>query len=438
MPRTRKSNKSSVLGLAVLFVNALAASALASDVYINLAGRSGQDQVALGMPPFIAERTGSGEEALAARKIQEIIRQDLLFSRYVAISQDGPPFTGANAKSISAQWKTRGSGWLLTGKASLAAPKIAVTIQLINLDSGEAAFERYYRQDQQYLRSSGHRIADDIVRALTGKPGIAHTQIAFSGLVSGHKEIFIMDYDGENLKQLTRDGSIDLLPRFSPSLKQLAYTSYKAGNPDLYLLDLERGQTRLLSREQGLNIAGGFSPDGSQLLMTMSAQKNPNVYLKTLSDGSLTRLTQHFGVDTSPTFSPDGAQVAFVSDRSGNPQIYVMALATQKAKRLTHNMNWCDSPAWSPTGEWVVFAGRYDVHDKMDIFLVDLTGNQVRQLTHGEGSNEDPSWAPDGRFIAFSSNRAGHSEIFVMDADGSAPHKLAETPMATFTPTWSH
>src|SRR5207245_2881547 len=110
----------------------------------------------------------------------------------------------------------------------------------------------------------------------------------------------------------------------------------------------------------------------------------------------------------------DGAQVAFVSDRSGNPQIYTMTMETQKAKRLTRNMNWCDSPAWSPTGEWIVFAGRYDLHDKMDIFLVDVTGNQVRQLTHGEGSNEDPSWAPDGRFIAFSSNRGGRPEIFVM------------------------
>ncbi|MDD5628499.1 MAG: Tol-Pal system beta propeller repeat protein TolB, partial [Elusimicrobia bacterium] len=60
------------------------------------------------------------------------------------------------------------------------------------------------------------------------------------------------------------------------------------------------------------------------------------------------------------------------------------------------------------------------------------------QLTHGEGANENPTWSPDGRFLAFSSTRNGRSELFVMDSDGSAPHRLADIPGNTTTPTWSN
>jgi TolB protein len=171
--------------------------------------------------------------------------------------------------------------------------------------------------------------------------------------------------------------------------------------------------------------------------MTLSRQRSPNLYVRSMTDGSVTQLTQHFGADSSPTFSPDAGQVAFVSDRSGNPQIYVLDMTTQRAKRLT-NLNWCDSPSWSPTGEWIAFAGRANVKDKLDIYLVDVTGSQIRQLTSQAGSNENPSWSPDGRFLVFTSTRNGKKpELFVMDNDGSAPHRLAELPGGSYTPNWS-
>ena len=317
-----------------------------------------------------------------------------------------------------------------------AGGKLLLDAKLIDAARNEPLFSRHYRQDAAYKRSLAHKLADDVVHAVTGKIGIAHSQLAFVNNRSGSKEIFIADYDGENVRQLTKHGSISLLPRWSPDRKRIAYTSYVEGNPDLWIMDLTTGKTSKVSDDQGLNIAGGFSPDGTQLLMTLSRQKSPNLYLKNFTDGSVTRLTHHFGADSSPTFSPDARQVAFVSDRSGNPQIYVLDVNTQRAKRLT-NMNWCDSPSWSPTGEWIAFAGRAHNKDKMDIFLVDVTGTQVRQLTRGEGTNENPAWSPDGRFLAFTSTRNGRPQLFIMDADGSAPHKLADIPGASTTPDWS-
>ncbi|MEK7859673.1 MAG: hypothetical protein AAB320_11100 [Elusimicrobiota bacterium] len=426
-------------GLVLLGLLALCpgpARAEGSDVYINLSGKAGEPpKLAMAMPPFIGEDPAKGEDTLLARNVQEIVRGDLLFSRYFNLLEEGPHFNGTNLEEIGRDWKVKGAGWLLTLKASSGA-KAALTVRLTDLNGGQAVFERYYKQDAAFLRTAAHRISDDLVQALTGRAGIARTAIAFANDQTGHKEIYMMDYDGASLRALTRDNSIALLPRFSPDRKLIAFTTYKDGNPDIFAIDLLQGRTRPLSTEQGLNIAGGFSPDGTQLLMTLSRQKSPNLYVKTLADGTLTRLTQHFGADSSPTFSPDGSQAAFVSDRSGNPQVYLLDMRTERAKRLT-SLNWCDSPAWSPTGEWVAFAGRANQKDKMDIFLVDVTGNQIRQLTRGEGSNENPAWSPDGRFLVFTSTRNKRSELFVMDSDGSAPHRLVEVQGRSFTPSWS-
>lgn len=391
----------------------------ATEVHIKVGGKGSDVRVPLELTPFAAQ-TGKTADAELATQLTEIVRADLLFSRHFELVAG----------------KEQGAAWRLEGTASVNADQIALSAKLVDLASGDSAFERYYRQDARFPRSAAHKLADDVVRQLTGKTGIAHTQIAYSVMQGGKKEIWLADYDGANARQLTRHASISILPRLAPDRRSVIYTSYKDGNPDLFRLDLANGGLKALSNDQGLNVGGGFSPDGTQLLMTLSRQRSPNLYLKSLSDGSVTQLTQHFGADSSPTFSPDAQQVAFVSDRSGNPQIYVLDLTTRRARRLT-SLNWCDSPSWSPTGEWIAFAGRQNPLDKLDIYLVDVTGGQMRQLTRLAGSNENPTWSADGRFLAFTSTRDGKSQLFVMDADGSAPHKLLDAPGPVGTPDWS-
>jgi TolB protein len=410
------------LALAALLA---APAAAQTEVRMSVGGENGAPLPVLALPAWTAADVKKGDDALLAKSLRDIVRSDLFLSRRFDVKDENPGEPAA-----------AGPTWRLKAAAGREGGKITVQVRLENGAGGEAVFERFYKQDAAWPRPLAHRVADDVVKAATGRDGIARTRIAFINNATGHKELYVMDYDGDSPKRLTDDKSIDLLPRFSPDGGRLAYTSYKDGNPDLFMLDLETGRAITVSDEQGLNVAGGFSPDGSKLLMTLSRGKSPNLYLKDLSTGAVERLTFHFGADSTPTFSPDARQVAFVSDRSGNPQIYVLNLANKQARRLT-NLNWCDSPAWSPTGEWIAFAGRANRKDKMDVFLVDVTGGQIRQLTHGEGSNEDPTWSPDGRLLAFSSTRDGRPQIYVMDADGSAPRRVADVPGSSTTPHWS-
>ncbi|MBI4425088.1 MAG: PD40 domain-containing protein [Elusimicrobia bacterium] len=405
-----------------------------AEVYIGVAGDAAAGpQWTIGLAAFEAEGNDAEARKLG-HQLRSVLRDDLLASRYFRALD---PVAGADPADPE-PWTRAGAGFLLSARVAQAGSRAALTARLKDLGAGEPVLERYYRQDAKFWRSLAHRVADDIVRQLTGKTGIAHSQLAFVNDQTGSKELYLIDYDGEGLRRLTADGTITLLPRWSPDGKRLAYTSYKRGNPDLIEMNLEKGTSRVLSARQGLNLAGGFSADGRQLVLTLSQQKNPNIYQLDTADLSVKALTSHFGVESSPTFSPDGGQVAFASDRSGNPQIHLLDVATGRIKRLTR-MNWCDSPAWSPTGEWILFSGRANAKDPMDIFIVDVTGAHIRQLTHGEGSNEDPAWSPDGRFIAFTSSRGGgrRRRLYVMDADGSAPRLAADIPGRSFTPSWS-
>lgn len=69
-----------------------------------------------------------------------------------------------------------------------------------------------------------------------------------------------------------------------------------------------------------------------------------------------------------------------------------------------------------------------------DIYLINVDGSGLRKLTSGSGLNGSPSWSPDGRQIVFSSNRDGMHKIYVMNADGSNQHAVADRGTQ---PSWS-
>ncbi|MDE2291629.1 MAG: Tol-Pal system beta propeller repeat protein TolB [Elusimicrobia bacterium] len=418
---------------AVLLLAALlAAPARAADVYIGVSGSSSRQTFSLGLAAFEPADPKSREDAEEGRLVREVVRADLLFSRSFDVL-DQPP---AADKDPLAAWKSAGAAFLLKASARRAADSLFVEASLTDLGSGQALFSRQYRQKEADWRQLAHTLSDDVVRQVTGRAGIATSHIAFVNNQTGDKEVYIADYDGQDVRRVTANRSLNLLPRWRPDGRALAFTSYKEGNPDLYLYDFTQGVLSVVSNRQGLNVAGGFSPDGGSLAITMSRGRQPNIFVVDMNTLTSRQVTNGYGVDSSPTFSPDGQQIAFVSDRAGNPEVHILELSTGRVRRLTR-LNWCDSPSWSPNGDWIAFTGRAYRKDNLDIFLVDTTGTRLVQLTHGEGQNETPSWSPDGRYLTFSSTREGGvPKIFVMDADGSAPRAIISLKGASSTPNW--
>ncbi len=418
--------------LTVLVFPAFAAAAK-TDVYIGITSTGDKRLPAIGMPPF----KSTGEEAnQAADLIHNVMRADLLFARYFDVTEDGPEFNARKLSATMTSWSKAKASYLLSGEISYADPHYTIKIYVYDLTTRQPVFAKAFKGTQNSLRRLAHIASDQVVAALTGKRGIADTKIAFANNSTRNKEIYVVDYDGENLQKLTNDKSIALLPRWSKD-GRIFYTTYKYRNPDIFAIDLKAGKIAPIILRGGLSLIGGVSPDGKALAFTSSGGSNPSIYIYNLETHTKQRITNKASVDGSPSYSPDGKYITFVSNRGGNPQIYVLELATGETRSLTKNFNWSDSPQWSPTGEWIVFSGREAPYHPMDIFLVDLTGTQLRRLTTDAGSNEDPTWSPDGRFIAFTTTRNGKRQLYMMDMDGSAPHLLANLKGDSFTPHWS-
>jgi len=274
----------------------------------------------------------------------------------------------------------------------------------------------------------GKAIADQAVEAFTGLRGVAETEIAFISNRSGHPEVFIMDADGGRQRPVTRNGSLNAFPSWSPDADSLVYTSYRYRNrPRLFLATrAPRPAGRIL---RGLGggaplYRGAFAPAGSRLAVVMSAGGGTELFTVGLSGGGLLQITRNRAIEVSPTWSPDGERLAFVSDRSGLPQIYVMNARGGRARRITFDGVYNAAPSWSPDGRWIAYQTR--VNGQFDIWLIDPEGRvNVPLVTHAR-SDEHPAWSPDGRRIVFQSGRRGRADLYAIGVNGSDLRRLTE------------
>ncbi|MBZ5643748.1 MAG: translocation protein TolB [Acidobacteriia bacterium] len=294
------------------------------------------------------------------------------------------------------------------------------------------------------VRAFAHQFADEIIGKLSGGlPGIAATQIAFVSNRTGNKEIWTMDYDGENQHPLTQLHTIALTPRWSPDASRIAFTCYAQPNSGSVLTAqiciYSAASNRLISwpRFQGTNSSPAWSPDGSQLMFMSSMYGNPELFITDASGARPKRLTYSNGANTSPTFNPKtGQQVAFVSDRGGIPQLYTMnADGTSQAKVDLADKGYVIDPAWSPNGQLLAFSWRRP-NGNYDLYIMEIVTHQLVELTRDAGRNERPSWAPDGRHIVFESTRTGTRQIWSMLADGTSAHQLTKQGQNE-SPNWS-
>ena len=279
-------------------------------------------------------------------------------------------------------------------------------------------------------RKLAHEFADDIVSLLSGgQPGIAQTKIAYVSAHNGDKEIWEMDYDGANQRQLTHLRTISLTPRWSPDGSRIAFTCYVPyrGAPSAQICMYSTLTNRLIAFPHfpGTTTAPAWSPDGTKLAFMSSRGGGTELY-ESNSDGThMQQITYSAGVNTSPVFNPKtGQQIVFVSDRVGDPVLYLANADGSKVQKIDlPDMGYVVDPAWSPNGQLLAFSWRRPTGN-YDIYVMDIVSHQLVELTKDEGRNERPTWAPDGRHLAFESTRTGTNEIWEMLADGSQPREL--------------
>ncbi len=296
---------------------------------------------------------------------------------------------------------------------------------------------------EDMARTVAHRFADEIIARLGGGiPGIAETKIYFISSRGGAKEVWAMDYDGQNQHAITHLGTTSLSPRVSPDNSRVAFASLgrEGWSIRMYSLDLGRLVAFPAGTAGGSNFSPAWSGDGSRIAFSSARSGDPEIWVADAGGGNLRRLTNFRGPDIAPTWNPrTNAQLAWVSGRTGLPQIYTMDQDGANVQRITDG-GYAVSPSWSPNGQLLAFSWnrKYGPGDPggVDIHVIDLATKNYIQLTHESGSNDYPSWAPDGRHIVFERKIGGHTEIWSMLADGTQQQQLTHSGN-NFMPNWS-
>lgn len=166
-------------------------------------------------------------------------------------------------------------------------------------------------------------------------------------------DIFVMDVDGGNVTQLTDTGNGDeWVASWSPDGTELAYDFTPTGREgDIYIMNADGSERRQLTSDPANDTDPVWSPDGTEIAFISERDGDYEIYLINADGTDLRQLTSNVGIDDSdPDWSPDGTRIVFSSDRAtrGSTEIYVMNADGSDVTRLTDNTADDDDPQWAP------------------------------------------------------------------------------------------
>ncbi len=234
------------------------------------------------------------------------------------------------------------------------------------------------------------------------------TEVAFERDTPAGAEIFTMNSDGSNLRQITFDGFPgDLDPAWSPDGTRIAVERFDlaAGRDGIYIMNA----------------------DGSRPVQV------------TQNDARL-------GENAEPQWSPDGTKLVFqiVSDTKGSA-IFTVNLDGTGERRLTPYSLFAEHSDWSPDGRLILFESYGNGAPSgvsTNVFTVRPDGSHLTNVTRLQGgavNAANPAWSPDGKrivFVRIPSGPLGYADIFTMNADGSDIRQLTTSTFWDFRPDW--
>jgi Tol biopolymer transport system component len=206
------------------------------------------------------------------------------------------------------------------------------------------------------------------VRAIPGLPGDAYalglsadrTKIAF---VTGQgqpaiDQIATIGIDGSGMQVLATEVAASM-PAWSPDGTKIVFEGSASGGPsDIYVMNADGSNIRQLTTDPAFDQYPQWSPDGSTIAYNNSGDRTESdpqfsptteIWTVPVDGGAPTRLTSSQGVDAHPSYSPDGTRIAYFR----GDEIWAMDADGSNAHRVLAKGGF--TPRWSPDGTEIAY-----------------------------------------------------------------------------------
>ncbi len=284
---------------------------------------------------------------------------------------------------------------------------------------------------------------------VSGTPNPAATgaepygKIAFVAFRDGNQEIYVMNADGSDERNLTNHAAEDFDPDISRDGSRIAFVSKRSGQPGIYVMNSDGSDL-----EEVRNTVGGLSPrwsrDGTRLafssggsIYVIGAAGENRLLLMEAEDEGTAAPCRAGGFPGS--WSPDDERVAYYSASVSRSigQVCTVGVDGDGVEVIAQAPDaYLVEPVFSPDGRLIVY--RAIIDSQHDIWIVDTASGERTNITDDPALDIEPSWSPDGAWIAFGSLRPDepHFDIFMMRPDGSDVRRLTEHATKEANPVW--
>jgi TolB protein len=209
---------------------------------------------------------------------------------------------------------------------------------------------------------------------------------------------------------------------------KIVYASNASGNLDLWMMNADGSQQRQLTENSRINNDPAVSPDGRYIIFTSDRAGTPNIWRTDIGGSNPKQLTSGSGEDNSQC-SPDGQWVVYTLLGAGKPTLWRVSIDGGASQQLTDK--YTAAAVFSPDGKSVAALYREEQpNSPLKLAIFPLAGGQPTRVFDAPVFTEEvsrippPRWTADGRALTYVVTSAGVSNIWLQPINGDAPRQL--------------